>query len=84
LRPRRCGAPLPGGARDRSEIARTAFITADSLNAPLKDRLKLYLVGSRRLLPDLEGTYDQLVQRIAANGADAFVPGSARSCPISS
>jgi hypothetical protein len=36
---------------------------------------------SRRLLPDLETTYDQLVKRIAANGADALVPAVGEVLP---
>ncbi len=51
-----------------------AFRTADALDAPLDERLKLYLDESRKLLPDLESTYDDLVARIQANGADTLVP----------
>lgn len=51
-----------------------AFRKADDLAAPLDGRLKLHLGESRRLLPDLESTYDQLVARIQANGADVLVP----------
>jgi peroxiredoxin len=51
-----------------------AFRKADTLEAPLDQRLKLYLGESRKLLPDLESTYDQLVARIQANGADVLVP----------
>jgi peroxiredoxin len=51
-----------------------AFHTADDLEAPLDERLKFYLGESRKLLPDLESTYDQLVARIQANGADVLVP----------
>ncbi len=51
-----------------------AFRKADSLAAPLDERLKLYLGESRKLLPDLESTYDDLVARIQANGADDLVP----------
>ena len=40
----------------------------------LDQRVKLYLGESRKLLPDLESTYDQLVARIQANGADVLVP----------
>jgi peroxiredoxin len=68
-------------AKSLEQALAEAFVTADSLKAPLKDRLKLYLVESRRLLPDLEGTYDQLVQRIAVNGADAFVPAVGEVLP---
>jgi len=41
-----------------------AFHKAAHLEAPLDERLKLYLGESRKLLPDLESTYDQLVARI--------------------
>jgi len=58
-----------------------AFDKADGLDAPLDERLKLYLGESRRLLPDLEGTYDQLVKRIAENGADALVPAVGEVLP---
>jgi hypothetical protein len=68
-------------AKSLEQALAEAFVTADSLDAPLEDRLKLYLGQSRRLLPDLEGTYDQLVQRIAANGADAFVPAVGEVLP---
>jgi peroxiredoxin len=51
-----------------------AFRKADNLAAPLDERLKLYLGESRKLLPDLESTYDELVVRIQANGADVLVP----------
>lgn len=60
-----------------------AFTRADSLDAPLERRLQLYLAESRKLLPDLEATYDQLVARIQANGADILVPASARDYPNS-
>ena len=37
---------------------------------PLDRKLQFYLGESRKLLPDLEATYDQLVARIQANGVD--------------
>ena len=58
-----------------------AFERADRLDAPLQRRLDLYLAESRRLLPDLEETYDQLVARIAANGADKLVPAVGEVVP---
>jgi peroxiredoxin len=58
-----------------------AFERADSLHAPLEKRLKLYLGESRKLLPDLEATYDQLVERISANGADSYVPAVGEALP---
>ena len=44
-----------------------AFSKADHLQAPLDKRLKLYLGESRKLLPEMEATYDQLVSRISNN-----------------
>src|SRR4029079_11772717 len=48
-----------------------AFSKADHLQAPLDQRLKLYLGESRKLLPEMESTYDQLVARIASNILDS-------------
>jgi peroxiredoxin len=48
-----------------------AFSKADHLQAPLDQRLKLYLRESRKLLPEMEATYDQLVARITANIHDS-------------
>ena len=48
-----------------------AFSKADHLQAPLDQRLKLYLGESRKLLPEMEATYDQLVARITANIHDS-------------
>jgi peroxiredoxin len=56
------------------EALNEAFRKADALSAPLDERLDLYLGESRKLLPDLETTYDELVARIEANGADILVP----------
>jgi peroxiredoxin len=58
-----------------------AFEKADTLDAPLGERLAFYLGESRKLLPDLESTYDQLVERIGANGADAMVPTVGEKLP---
>jgi peroxiredoxin len=58
-----------------------AFEKADALKAPLGERLSFYLGESRKLLPDLEATYDQLVERISANGADAMVPAVGETLP---
>jgi hypothetical protein len=38
-----------------------AFRQADALEGPLDERLRFYLDESRKLLPDLESTYDGLV-----------------------
>lgn len=61
-------------AKSLEQSLNEAFHKADTLKAPLGARLFFYLGESRKLLPDLEATYDQLVERIRANGADAMVP----------
>lgn len=58
-----------------------AFQEADQLDAPLDRRLNVYLDASRQLLPELETTYDQLVQRIAANAPDSQVPAVGEVLP---
>ncbi len=63
-------APL----KSLKEVLQEAFEKADSLDAPLRERLKFYLGESRKLLPELESAYDQLVQRIAATEAEKHVP----------
>jgi peroxiredoxin len=63
------------------EALAEAFQKADRVEAPLDERLKLYLGESRRLLPDLETTYDELVARIQANGADVLVPAVGDKLP---
>jgi peroxiredoxin len=68
-------------AKSLEQALTEAFEQADHLDAPLEQRLKLYLAESRRLLPDLETTYDQLVERIAANGADEHVPAIGEVLP---
>ena len=60
--------------RSLDEALAEAFTQADSLDAPLDRKLQFYLGESRKLLPDLEATYDQLVSLIQQNGADALVP----------
>ena len=54
-------------AKSIDQALAEAFLKADRLEAPLPERLKLYLGESRELLPDLEATYDRLVARIADN-----------------
>ena len=54
-------------AKSIDQALAEAFLKADRLEAPLPERLKLYLGESRELLPELEATYDQLVARIADN-----------------
>jgi peroxiredoxin len=58
-----------------------AFQRADRLDAPLDQRLSLYLDASRQLLPELEATYDQLVERLAANAPDSLVPEVGEAMP---
>jgi peroxiredoxin len=68
-------------AKSLEEALQEAFEKADSLKEPLEGRLKFYLGQSRELLPELEATYDQLVQRIAANQADKYVPAVGEMLP---
>ena len=63
------------------EALAEAFTRADSLDAPLERRLQLYVAELRKLLPDLEATYHQLVARIQANGADILVPAVGERFP---
>ena len=58
-----------------------AFQKADALAASLGERLRFYLGESRQLLPGLETTYDQLVERIGASGADVNVPAIGEAMP---
>ena len=67
--------------RSLEEALAEAFDQADALEAPLDERLKFYLGESRKLLPDLEATYDDLVTRIQANGADFLVPAVGEKLP---
>lgn len=68
-------------AKSLEQSLNEAFHKADTLEAPLGARLSFYLGESRKLLPDLEATYDQLVERIKANGADAMVPAVGEKMP---
>jgi peroxiredoxin len=54
-------------AKSLDQALAEAFLKADSLDAPLGQRLELYLGQSRELLPEMEATYDRLVARIADN-----------------
>src|SRR5262245_34995178 len=51
-----------------------AFRQAEVLEGPLDERLRFYLGESRKLLPDLESTYEGLVERIRPNAAANRVP----------
>jgi peroxiredoxin len=68
-------------AKSLEQALAEAFTRADSVDAPLDRKLQVYLGDSRKLLPDLEATYDQLVSRIQANGADVFVPAIGEKLP---
>ena len=71
-------------ARSIDQALAEAFLKADRLEAPLPERLKLYLGESRELLPELESTYDGLVARIADNVRDSNrVPAVGEACLIS-
>jgi peroxiredoxin len=58
-----------------------AFRQADALEGPLDERLRFYLGESRKLLPDLESTYDRLVERIRPNAAANRVPAIGAKLP---
>ena len=58
-----------------------AFRQADALEGPLDERLRFYLGESRKLLPDLESTYDRLVERIRPNAAANRVPAIGGKLP---
>jgi peroxiredoxin len=58
-----------------------AFDKADSLPVPLDERLKTYLAESRRILPDVEASYDELVERLKASDADLLVPAIGERLP---
>ena len=68
-------------AKSLEQSLSEAFQEADTLTAPLGERLSFYLGELRKLLPDLEATYDQLVERIRGNGADAMVPAVGERLP---
>jgi peroxiredoxin len=63
------------------EALAEAFSKADSLDAPLNARLKAYLADSRRILPDIEASYDELVERLKASDADLLVPAVGERLP---
>ncbi len=57
------------------------FRQADALEGPLDERLRFYLGESRKLLPDLESTYDRLVERIRPSAAANRVPAIGAKLP---
>jgi len=58
-----------------------AFHRADTLKAPLDQRLDLYMGESRKLFPTLESGYDDLAARLRGNGVGERVPGLGDSLP---
>jgi peroxiredoxin len=63
------------------EALAETFQKADSLASALDKRLDFYLGESRKLLPDLEATYDELVARIKSNGNQILVPAIGGKLP---
>jgi hypothetical protein len=59
-------------AKSLEEALAEAFTRADSIDAPLDRKLQFYLGESRKLLPDLEATYDQLVALASRRTAPMF------------
>jgi hypothetical protein len=70
-------------AKSLEQALAEPFEQADHLDAPLEQRLKLYLCESRRLLPDLETTYDQLASASPQMAPTSSCLRSARSFPTS-
>jgi peroxiredoxin len=68
-------------SEDLERALQEAFVQADRPEISLDKRLKAYLSESRRLLPELEATYDQLVERISANTAEAPTPAIGEAMP---
>ena len=63
------------------EALAEAFQKADSLSTALDQRLDFYLGESRKLLPDLEATYDELVARVKSNENQILVPAIGEKLP---
>jgi peroxiredoxin len=63
------------------EALAEAFQTAQSLDSPLERRLEFYLGESRKLLPDLEATYDELVARLKSTEEQIRVPAIGEKLP---
>jgi peroxiredoxin len=68
-------------AKSLEESLAEAFEKADTRPAPLGERLAFYLGESRKLLPDLEATYDELVARLRESHADELVPAIGEKLP---
>lgn len=58
-----------------------AFHRADTLKAPLDERLDLYMGESRKFFPALESAYDDLAARLRENGAGRLVPAVGEALP---
>jgi peroxiredoxin len=72
---------LVSKSRSVDEALAEAFQQARSLDAPLDTRLEFYLGRSRKLLPDLEATYDELVARLQSNQNRIRVPAIGETLP---
>jgi peroxiredoxin len=55
--------------------------TVTELDAPLDHKLKAYSQAVHQYLPDVEGAYDRLVERISHNGAAEYAPGIGDELP---
>lgn len=63
------------------ESVAEAFHRADTLKAPLDERLDLYMGESRKLFPTLESVYDDLAARLRENGVGGRVPAVGETLP---
>jgi peroxiredoxin len=68
-------------SKSLEEALADAFQRADSLESPLGKRLEFYLGESRKLLPDLEATYDELVARLRSSQSQILVPAVGERLP---
>jgi len=69
------------GSKSLEEALAEAFRKADSLDAELDKRLDLYLGESRKLLPNVEAAYDELVARLKLNEEQIKVPAVGEKLP---
>lgn len=63
------------------ESVAEAFHQADTLKAPLDERLDLYMGESRKLFPTLESVFDDLAARLRENGVGGRVPAVGEVLP---
>jgi peroxiredoxin len=68
-------------SKSLEEALADAFQRADSLESPLEKRLEFYLGESRKLLPDLEATYDELVARLRSSQSQILIPAVGERLP---